>query len=60
LTNAFRPSTLYEKPFHVAKAPTTIKARAFYKDRITPLKVVQYDGVDFQFLYNGHYKPVDW
>ena len=54
-----RNATRYTEPFKVD--PTmTIKAKGYWEGGETPVKVVEFTGVDFRFLYQGHYKPISW
>jgi hypothetical protein len=51
-------SQIYQHPFLI-DSPVTIKARAFWAEGKTPIKEVQFEGVDFRFLYeNTHHKPL--
>ena len=49
-------STPYTQPFETG--PVVIKARAFDDDIITPIKVVDYTGLDFNFQFQTHHNPV--
>jgi len=55
-TEPTKESTLYTEPF--VTGPTVIKAKAFDDGMETPVKVVDYTGMDFNFQFQTHYNPI--
>ena len=62
-TEPTRESKLHTVPFVIGPPgpPLTIKAKGFWERGETPVKTVEFTGIDNRFrYYNDHWKPISW